>query len=261
LSILDAEGNELRRFSSEKPADPFPDLPEEKKPSLPPRLDKGPGFHRFVWDLRVEGARRVIGDKPYEGYLVGPRVVPGTYQVRLTVGDRSWTQPLEVRLDPRLTVTREDLERQYQLLLRIRDKVSEAHDAINRLRDARRQLLEWEQRLAATGASSELLGRVRSLAERLGALVDELLEPRMDDPRQFPPRAPARLATLQSFVDSADDRPTAGEEAVYGELAAEIDAVLARVQQVLESELPALAQGLVAVGASPIVARPVLARP
>ena len=261
LSILDAEGRELRRFSSEKPADPYPDLPEEKKPSLPPRLEKTPGFHRFVWDLRVEGARRVIGDKPYEGYLVGPRVVPGTYQVRLTVGDRSWTQPLEVRRDPRLSVTQEDLQRQYDLLLRIRDKVSEAHDAINRLRDARHQLVEWQQRLEASGASEALRERVRSLSERLGSLIDELLEPRMDDPRQFPPRAPARLAILQSFVDSADDRPTAGEEEVSRLLAAEIDAILGRVRQVLEGDLPALARELVEAGANPIVPRPILARP
>ncbi|MCX2726974.1 glycosyl hydrolase [Thermomicrobium sp. 4228-Ro] len=261
LSILDAEGRELRRFSSEKPADPYPDLPEEKKPSLPPRLDKTPGFHRFVWDLRAEGARRVIGDRPYEGYLVGPRVVPGTYQVRLTVGDRSWTQPLEIRRDPRLSVTQEDLQRQYDLLLRVRDKVSEAHDAINRLRDARHQLVEWQQRLEASSASEVLRERVRGLSERLGALVDELLEPRMDDPRQFPPRAPARLAILQSFVDSADDRPTAGEEEVSRLLAAEIDEILGRVRQALEEDLPALARELVAAGASPIVPRPVLARP
>ncbi|MDW8060143.1 MAG: glycosyl hydrolase, partial [Thermomicrobium sp.] len=106
-----------------------------------------------------------------------------------------------------------------------------------------------------------LLDRVRSLVERLGTLVDELLEPRMDDPRQFPPRAPARLAMLQSFVDSADDRPTAGEEAVFAELAAEIDGILARARQVLEEELPGLARELSAAGAPPIVPRAVLARP
>ncbi|GBD19900.1 hypothetical protein HRbin28_00337 [bacterium HR28] len=261
LTILDAEGRELRRFSSEKPVDPYPDIPEEKKPSLPPRLDKTPGFHRFVWDLRVEGARRVIGDKPYEGYLVGPRVVPGMYQVRLTVGDHSWTQPLEIRIDPRLTITREDLERQFDLLLRIRDKVSEAHDAINRLRDARHQLDEWQRRLEASNGADELLESVRAMRDRLGSLIDELLEPRMDDPRQFPWRAPARLAALQSFVDSADDRPTAAEEAVYHELAAEIDAILARVRQALEEELPALGRRLLEAGVSPILPRPALARP
>ncbi|MFN3336998.1 MAG: glycosyl hydrolase, partial [Thermomicrobium sp.] len=261
LTILDAEGRELRRFSSEKPVDPYPDLPEGKKPSLPPRLDKTPGFHRFIWDLRVEGARRAIGDKPYEAYLVGPRVVPGTYQVRLTVGDHSWTQPLEIRPDPRLPVTREDLERQFDLLLRIRDKVSEAHDAINRLRDARHQLDEWQRRLEVSNGTEELLESIRAMRDRLGSLIDELLEPRMDDPRQFPWRAPARLAALQSFVDSADDRPTAAEEAVYRELTAEIDAILARVRQALEEELPALGHRLLAAGVSPILPRPVLARP
>lgn len=261
LTVLDSQGNELRRFSSEKPADPLPDFPQEKKPSSPPRLEKTPGFHRFVWDLRVEGAHRTIGDKPYEGYLVGPRVVPGHYQIRLTVGERSWTQPLEVRIDPRLSVTLDDLARQYDLLLRIRDKVSEAHDAINCLRDARRQLLEWRERLLASNGASELVERTQALADRLAGLVDELLEPRMDDPRQFPWRAPARLAVLQSFVDSADDRPTAAEEAVYAELAAEIDAILGRVRHVLDEELPALAREFQAAAVSPIVPRAVLVRP
>ncbi|MDW7982209.1 MAG: glycosyl hydrolase [Thermomicrobium sp.] len=261
LTILDTSGRVVRRYSSEKPADPYPDLPEEKKPSLPPRLDKTPGFHRFVWDLRVEGAQRAIGDKPYEGYLVGPRVVPGSYQVRLTIGERSWTQPLEIQPDPRLTVTAEDLARQYDLLLRIRDKVSEAHEAINLLRDARHQLDEWLRRLEASSASEDLRKAVRSLSDKLASLVDELLEPRMDDPRQFPPRPPARLATLQSFVDSADDRPTAAEEAVYAELAAQIDAILARVREAIQGELPALNRQLLEAGVSPVVPQPRLARP
>lgn len=261
LAILDDQGNELRRFSSEKPVDLFPDIPEEKKPSLPPRLEKTPGFHRFVWDLRVEGARRVIGDKPYESYLVGPRVVPGRYLVRLTVGEQSWTQPLEVRPDPRLTVTQEDLERQYDLLLRLRDKVSEAHGAINALRNTRHQLREWQDRLTRANGREELGRELAALERRVSDLIDALLEPRMDDPRQFPWRAPARLAALQSFIDSADDRPTAAEEAVYAELAAEIDTLLVQVRTLLSEELPRLAQQLREAGVSLIVPATSLARP
>src|SRR5256884_9155477 len=89
------------------------------------------GLNRFVWDLDYEGASKVPHAPLWGGSTSGPRALPGTYQVKLTVLGKTYTAPLEITPDPRLTVTQADLEKQFALLMKIRDKVTETDDAIN----------------------------------------------------------------------------------------------------------------------------------
>src|SRR5262249_59910845 len=99
------------------------------------------------------GAEKVPGDVSTEKAITGPLAPPGRYQVRLAVGDRSWTQPLELRKDPRVPATQADLDAQFVLWRQIRDTLSETHAGINRLRRIRRQVSEWSQRLKEASSS------------------------------------------------------------------------------------------------------------
>jgi hypothetical protein len=93
-------------------------------------LAKREWHNRFVWDLRHAGA----------GGAAGPLVVPGTYQVRLSVGEWSQTRPLEVRVDPRVAaagVTQADLQEQLDLSLKVRDAIADARALGARLTAAR----------------------------------------------------------------------------------------------------------------------------
>jgi photosystem II stability/assembly factor-like uncharacterized protein len=102
LEVLDAAGDTVRRFSSaDRPAPVDPntlDIPAFWRPA-PPVLSAEPGHHRFVWDLRAGNAPTAPGAAGRRG---GPLVLPGMYTVKLTVGGRSYAQPLRVRRDPRL---------------------------------------------------------------------------------------------------------------------------------------------------------------
>ena len=64
--------------------------------------------------------------------LRGPEAVPGDYKVKLTSGDGADTQSFQIKKDPRLPTTQEEYQKQFDLLIAVRDKVSAAHDAINR---------------------------------------------------------------------------------------------------------------------------------
>ena len=108
LEILDPSGQTIRRYSSEdKPAPVNPDTLSIPafwvKPT--PQLETTRGMHRWVWDLRPtpppENAQRGGGGGGGEGRRQAPLVLPGTYTVKLTVGGRSYTQPLRVNPDPR----------------------------------------------------------------------------------------------------------------------------------------------------------------
>jgi len=128
LEIVDSSSEVVRRFSS---ADPTEDVDPETlahptywiRPSQ--QLGTTPGHHRFVWDLRHEpprGARRqfsiaaVLERTPSGPH--GPFVPPGTYKIRLSVDGQVSEQPLEVRLDPRVTLDEASLHLQTDLSMR-----------------------------------------------------------------------------------------------------------------------------------------------
>ena len=146
LSILDGDGTVVRTFGSASDG-------EKSGSALPTKA----GLNEFVWDLRKPGATRVPGDVTteliFDSALLGPAVVPGAYQAQLRVGEETFTQSFEVLPDPRLEVTQEQLEAQHALLLRIRDKLSETHEGINRIRSLRQQVEEWARRGSGTGGA------------------------------------------------------------------------------------------------------------
>ena len=74
------------------------------------------------------------------GNTNGPVALPGTYQVKLTVLGKSYTAPLEIVPDTRLTTTQADLTKQFELLLKIRDQVTATDDTIIQIRDLREQI-------------------------------------------------------------------------------------------------------------------------
>ena len=155
LTFLDASGNEIRTIKSKKeeaakPADGAKKKDEEKGPFAPAEA----GLNRFIWDTRYAEAKKIPGDAGTEDALAGPMVVPGAYQVRLTVGDQTQTATFRVAKDPRVDVSQRDLEAQRDFLLQLRDKLTETHEAILMLRDVRAQAEGWEKRLKDDAAAA-----------------------------------------------------------------------------------------------------------
>jgi photosystem II stability/assembly factor-like uncharacterized protein len=107
IEILDPAGEVIRKYSSEdKPAPVDPDKLSIPTYWLRPReaLSTAPGMHRWIWDLRPTPAANARAGG-LESLFFGGRgatVLPGNYTVRLTVNGKSFTQPLVVKMDPRL---------------------------------------------------------------------------------------------------------------------------------------------------------------
>src|SRR6185503_20865027 len=93
-----------------------------------PRPATEAGINRFVWDFRYADVTRFPGMILWSGETRGPRAVPGTYQVKLTAGSNTMTQSFEVKKDPRIETTQEEFAKQFDLLLKIRDKLTETHE-------------------------------------------------------------------------------------------------------------------------------------
>ncbi|HVX29087.1 MAG TPA: glycosyl hydrolase, partial [Nitrolancea sp.] len=236
LTFLNDDGSEIRTFSSAEP----PKVEGEDGPSEP-RLVKTPGWHRFTWDMRLPDAEKIPGDKSAEGYLHGPVVVPGTYKVRLTVGNESQEQPFSILRDPRISASQADLQAQFDLLVKIRDRVSDAHRAVNKIRALRTQLDGWEKRLDAQqetiATADTLLESVKSLKEKLTSVEDALVQVKSESPLQFPSRLNSKMATLSAFVDNADFAPTTQTKEAFEELSTRIGNELQRLNDIETNDL------------------------
>jgi photosystem II stability/assembly factor-like uncharacterized protein len=247
LEILDGAGTVIRRVSSKGDGEEEtpPPADDDDGPPTPQAVRKLPakaGLNRFVWDLRHTDAARFKGLILWAGNTRGPRATPGTYAVRLTVGGRALTEPLEVRGDPRLSATPAELQAQLALSLHIRDVLTETHQAIARLRTVRQQVTDTLQRAKQKGGDQKVREAGEALVSRLTKVEEALYQTKnqsSQDPLNYPIRLNNKLAALGGVVAAGDQAPTAQALQVSEELSAAIRSELETLQRVLASDLPA----------------------
>ncbi|MGH2376928.1 MAG: VPS10 domain-containing protein [Candidatus Limnocylindria bacterium] len=254
-AALPAEGAETVTGPGASPTAAKPEDEDKKEPRVP----KEPGLNRFVWNMRHPDASKVADDpsmEEFERALAGPVVPPGRYQVRLKVGDTTLTEGFEVRMDPRVEVRDEDLRQQFELLLAIRDKLSETHDAISRIRSLRKQIEEWEVRSGKDRSLRAVTRSASSLRKALVAVEEELVQTKArsrQDTLNFPIKLNAKLGGLGAAVAQGDARPTAAQRAVFQDLGRRIDAQLVKLRALTDKDVPQLARTIRSAGVPPIV--------
>jgi len=233
LRFLDASGQEIKQFSSKAPDEPPPGAPQPVAPAAA-------GLNRFAWNMRYPDATALPGDVATERSLSGPLAPPGTYRVELNVDGQTFTESFEIRKDPRVAATQQDLDEQFRLLSEIRDKLSETHAAIVGLRDVREQVEAWVKRTEGRPVGESVADAAKAITEKLGEIEQELVEQRVTtqlDMVHFPTRLNAKLAALPSVVSSADAAPTRQSHDVFADLSARIDQQLERWRDALEVDV------------------------
>jgi len=164
------------------------------------RLSEAPGMHRFRWDMTHQGPWHEESDRRH---LNGPMVAPGTYDLTLSRGDRSVSQSVEVRADPRVLrhgTTKEDIQAQIALLLDIRDLLSEARQFTADL--------EQEHATLSEAKSGEQADRAR-----LTAVETALSKVKTEDEGFYQqPMLVDQVRYLYGMLNDADQAP--GQDAV-----------------------------------------------
>jgi hypothetical protein len=156
---------------------------------------------------------------------VGIMVAPGSYRVKITSAGQTETQPLALKLDPRLAedgVTVADLKEQYDQNMHARDLVNEMNRVANRVRLARTKL--------RSGGDPAQLKKVEELGVAIFGAGEGI--------RYGQPGLQTNVTYLASMTGRADQR--IGRDAIdrLATLRRELDAVEARVNQVLGPEKP-----------------------
>jgi photosystem II stability/assembly factor-like uncharacterized protein len=241
LEILDSSGKVIRKFPKKKEDEPEGDGEEDSfgrggASNLPAEA----GLNRFVWDLRYEGATEVPHAPLWGGGTEGPEALPGNYQIRLTVLGKTYTAPLEIAPDPRLKLSPEDLAKQFDLLLKIRDKLNETDVAIIQMRDLRDQITAVNKRLKNDPREKTLADAGKSLDKKMTEVEEALIQTKAksgQDVLNFPVRLNNHLAALGGVVGSADSAPTAQSYEVFDMLSKQVDEQLAKWKTIVATDV------------------------
>ena len=236
LAVSDAAGTVIQTWSNKPPVGEQPNDMEQE-----PLLSGQPGMNRFVWDMRYPASEKVPGDKTTEDVATGPMAPPGAYEVRLSADGQAQTHTFNIAKDPRVSASQEDLDSQFRFLIQIRDKLSDTHRAIMRLRSVRSQVEEWEQRAGDSESRQALIEAAGAIKQSLNDIESELIQTGHTGARHrlhLPVKLNRQLAELMAVVGIADFAPPQQTYRVFEEITGRIDAQTKMLNDVLDQEVP-----------------------
>jgi photosystem II stability/assembly factor-like uncharacterized protein len=245
LEILDHQGKVVRTYSSKKPAEEEVQSEFEEAAKPKEQLTTDAGLNRFAWDARYEKASRIPGYRlwEYDEGTRGPLALPGSYQVRLSAQGKTLTAPLELKMDPRATASSADLQKQFDLALQLRDRLTEANNTVNQVRDLRAQIKDLQKKLGQDPKAKAFVGTAAELEKKLPAVEEALINPNIkssEDSLNYPIRLDGKLAVLAGAVESSDSAPTQNAYEVFKSLSGRLDSVLAEWKDIRDKDLASL---------------------
>ena len=219
------------------------------------RAPNGAGANSFSWNMRYAEPATFKGLIMWAAGIFGPQAPSGSYTVKLSVGDKTETQTFKLLIDPRSGATQADLDAQFRFLIQIRDKTSEANNAVRTIRSAKAQLAA-RVKAAPAGRAAVLQRSVTTLTEQLSAVEAEIYQVKNksgQDPLNYPIKLNNQIAALSGVVASTEAKPTAQSYEVYKILAAALDAELGKLTALLGAGLEAVNAELGRLGLDKVI--------
>ncbi len=230
LEILEKDGDVIRTFSNKA---------KEKKDKMTVKE----GGNQFVWDMRYDGFKAFKGMILYSSPNRGPKAVPGFYTARLTIGEESMEKEFEIAKDPRLPNTQEDYQKQFDYLIGVRDRVSEANQAIIDIRDTREDLDYLREKIGDNPDYEEIKNKADDLDKAMKVIENNIHMTKnqsYQDPLNYGIRINNRIAFLLADQQRGDFPPTDQAEAFLEEVTKELEKELADLSKLIDTELGSL---------------------
>ena len=246
LEIVDAHGKVVRRFSSaDKPEVSQAELEKQLIPlywiRMPKTLSASVGIHRWVWDLHYPSPASLQHQYPISAVPSdtprtpqGPIALPGEYTARLAVNGNTFTASLTVKIDPRVNTSPGDLEKQFNLEMRLASELTTSTEAVTQARSVVDQLHKLGNQSSAMAES------IKALDQKVGTILRGPMPavPGTSEPTLT--RASAAVDALYTSVGQADAAPTTAQINAAVDTERDLSALTKRWEEVKNSDLPAL---------------------
>ena len=220
LAFQDAGGNLIKKFSSVGDGGM--------------RVSTKPGMNRFVWDMCYPDVEGITS-------MDGPIAPPGDYWVQLTIGDSVQVRPIRIYKDSRVTVSDEDLQSQFDLLMKIGDSIRQTNKAVSQIRASRIRIEEGKVRVGNGQMPPQFSTSAARIKRDLSSIEEQLVQILGPNPQKPPPaRLGQKLLSLSEVVASGDFPPTTQALQVFDKYSKELDRQLGRLEQIRSEDLPAL---------------------
>lgn len=205
------------------------------------RLKIKRGLNTMNWDMRYQDAEKIDGLIMWNSGLRGPMAAPGKYSVKLVVGKDSITQPFVLRRPGNISASDEDLKEQFNLAIKIRDKITEVHKAIGSIRSIRSQLTMAVEKAGKDSTIKKMLQVEKdSINKKITAIEEALYQTKLkanQDILNFPIMLNDKLAGVYEIVNSGTTKPTKQSYEVFEYLEAKASDQLNLLKQIINNDV------------------------
>ena len=262
LEILDSTGAVIRSYAStDKPSSMATLAATHPIPMYwvrPTQILSGEaGMHRFVWNVHYAPPEALEREFPISAIVhntplvpLGAWALPGTYTVKLTISGQSYTEPLTLKMDPRITTSLEDLHKQYDLQAGAVEGMDDTYESLEQVKSVRAQIKDRSKDARGKETLGKELAALDSqCAELEGATLHSFYGvPSSGKPSENLSTLNQHFAAILAVADSADAAPTTQATAAYQDLEQSESTLRRRWSALRERDIADLNKHLTKVG-------------
>jgi photosystem II stability/assembly factor-like uncharacterized protein len=225
LEVFDLKGDKIRTIKQKAPEDN--------------------GLNRTTWELNEKGVRQASREKAKAGAPEprGTQVLPGTYKLRMTFGDKKDSAMINVKSDPRYPNSETVIQARYAMIKDLQKMTALGSQAMDRLRESKEIAEEYEKKIKDSKRTDlkEATDKIKIVKDSISAIMDYIVG--KEDKRQGILRQPAPtpisyIGTAQFFINSSKDPISATDQRVFSQAEEQIAKVMERVNKFYEKTWP-----------------------
>ncbi len=195
------------------------------------------GLNRATWSMRLKPPVVPPAASALFAATQGPRVLPGTYTIKMTKGDQTYTEPLKVVLDPRAKFTVEDRKAQFGLVMKLDKQLGHMSYAVSAIEGVRDAALARAAKLAE---KDPLRPRLKQLSADLENLRSKIVATKEGGAITGEERIREHLGELYGDVNGYEGRPTDYQVARAASLSHELEDVISDFRKLTDKELSSI---------------------
>ena len=193
------------------------------------------GGNRLIWDMRYPGFKSFEGMVLYSSPNVGPKVIPGKYNIKMTYNDLTFREEFEIVKDPRVKISQADYQDQLEFLIDVRDEVSRANQQIIDIRSIKNNMSFI---LDKTKDNFELKEMINKYLDDISVIENNIHMTKnqsRQDPLNFGIRINNRIAFLLADSQRGDYPPTDQSKEFFSQVKEELNTEIINLRASIES--------------------------